>query len=62
MFWVAIFGAFLFWVLTKFGVLSATVGILTMVIKLLLIAILVGLAAVAWFWLRRKTSAPADKQ
>ncbi|MBS7780080.1 hypothetical protein [Acidovorax sp. CCYZU-2555] len=62
MFWVAIFGAFLFWVLTKFGVLSATVGILTMVIKLLLTAILVGLAAVAWFWLRKKTSAPADKQ
>jgi hypothetical protein len=48
--------------LIKLGVLSATVGILTMAIKLLLIAILVGSIAAAWFWLRKKTSGTADKQ
>ena len=42
MFWIAIFGLFFSWLLIKLGVLSATVGILTMAIKLLLIAILVG--------------------
>ena len=62
MFWIAIFGLFFSWLLIKLGVLSATVGILTMAIKLLLIAILVGSIAAAWFWLRKKTSGTADKQ
>ena len=62
MFWIAIFGLFFSWLLIKLGVLSATVGILTMAIKLLLIPILVGSIAAAWFWLRKKTSGTADKQ
>lgn len=62
MFWIAILGISFSWLLSKFGFLSATVGILTMVIKLLLIAILFGSITAAWFWLRKKTSGTADKQ
>lgn len=62
MFWIAIFGFFLVWMLTKFGVLSATVGILAMVIKLLLIVLLVGAVAAAWFWLRKKNPGATAKQ
>ena len=62
MFWIAVFGLVLSWMLTKFGVLSATVGILTLLIKLLLFAILIGSIAATWLWIRRKTSRPADKR
>lgn len=62
MFWIATLGLSFSWLLIKFGILSASVGILTMVIKLLVIAILVGSIAAAWFWPRKKTSGPADKQ
>lgn len=62
MFWIAVFGLVLTWMLTKFGVLSATVGILTMSIKFLLFAILIGSIAAAWLWIRRKTSRPDDKR
>ena len=62
MFWIAILGISFSWLLTKFGFLSATVGILTMVIKLLLIALLIGSMTAVWFWLRKKTSGAADNQ
>lgn len=61
MFWIAILGISFSWLLAKFGFLSATVGILTLVIKLLLIALLIGSVSAAWFWLRKKTSG-ADSQ
>lgn len=62
MFWIAIFGFFLVWMLTKFGVLSATVGILAMVIKMLLIVLLIGAVAAGWFWLRKKNPGATAKQ
>lgn len=62
MFWIAIFGFFLVWMLTKFGVLSATVGILAMVIKLLVIVLLIGAVAAVWFWLRKKNPGATAKQ
>lgn len=62
MFWIAIFGFFLFWMLTKFGALSATVGILAMVIKLLLIVLLIGAFAVVWSWLRKRNPGTTAKQ
>jgi hypothetical protein len=62
MFWIALLGLSLSWMLAKLGFLSATVGIMSMVIKLLLIAILVGSIAAVWFWFRRKMSSAAAKQ
>ena len=62
MFWIGFFGLTLTWLLTKLGFLSATVGILTMVIKLLIAAIVLGSIAAAWYFLRSKVTAAADKK
>ena len=62
MFWIAFIVISLSWVLTKFGALSATVGILTLVIKVLVLVILIGAVATAGFWLRKKISKPAGGQ
>lgn len=59
---IAFLGFCLSWVLIKFGTLSATVGILTLVIKMLVIVILIGSIAAAGFWLRKKISRPAGGQ
>lgn len=60
MFWIAVLGLSMSWALTKFGALSATVGILTLAIKLLLIAFIVSFIAAVFFWLRKKISQPSD--
>lgn len=62
MFWIALLGLSFSWMLIKLGFLSATVGILTTAVKLLLIAILVGSIAAVWFWYRKKISASADRR
>lgn len=55
MFWMALVFLSLSWVLTKFGVLSATVSFLTIAIKLLLVLGLLGmLVAVFFFWRRKR--------
>lgn len=61
MFWIAIFG-FVFLAVDQTRRFVRDRRHLTTAIKLLLIAILVGSIAAAWFWLRKKTSGTADKQ
>ncbi|HRK40403.1 MAG TPA: hypothetical protein PK347_18660, partial [Burkholderiaceae bacterium] len=46
MFWIAFLGLSFSWMLIKLGFLSATVGILAFVVKLLLFVIVAGLIAV----------------
>lgn len=57
MFWIAILGLAFSCMLIKLGFLSATASILSLVVKLLIFAIVTGLIASAWFWLRRRTVA-----
>lgn len=56
MFWITFLGLVFSWMLIKLGFLSATAGILTFVVKLLLFVIVAGLVAAAWFWWRKKKS------
>lgn len=62
MFWIALLGMSLSWVLIKLGFLSATVGVMSTVIKLLLIAILIGATGGTLFWCRNKISRPTDRR
>lgn len=62
MFWIALLGLSLSWLLTKLGFMSATVGILTLVIKVLLIVLVLGSITAMILWLRSKTSGSANKQ
>lgn len=62
MFWIALLGLSLSWMLAKLGFLSATVGILTLVVKVLLTVLVLGSIAAMILWLRRKSSDPTDKQ
>lgn len=62
MFWIALLGLSLSWFLIKLGFLSAKVGILTLVIKVLLIVFVIGSIVAMILWLSKKTSVPADKQ
>lgn len=62
MFWIALLGLSFSWMLIKLGSLSATVGILAIVAKMLLIAILVGSLAAVWVWFRGKNPGSADKR
>ena len=62
MFWIALLGLTLSWLLTKLGFLSATVGVLTLVIKAMLIVLFIGVIATMILWVRRRTSGRAEKQ
>ena len=48
MFWIALLGLALAWMMIKLGFLSATASVLMFVVKLLLLVILGGLIAAAW--------------
>jgi hypothetical protein len=52
--WITLLSLTLSFMLIKLGALSATASILAFVVKLLLFAILTGLIAAAWLWLRKK--------
>ena len=62
MFWIALLGLTLSWLLTKLGFLSATVGVLTLLIKAMLIVLFIGVIATMILWFRRRTSGRAEKQ
>ena len=55
MFWIALLGLTLSWLLTKLGFLSATVGVLTLALKVLLIVLVIGAITTTMLWFRRKT-------
>jgi len=55
MFWIAALGATLSWMLIKLGVMSATVGFLSLALKLLLVLV-VG-AVLVWSWTRLRSKA-----
>jgi hypothetical protein len=61
MFWIALLGLTLSWLLTKLGFLSATVGVLTLVIKFMVIVLLIGALTAVILWLRKKTSSHVKK-
>ena len=62
MFWIALLGMSLSWFLVKLGFLSAKVGILTLVIKVLLIILVIGSVIAMILWLGKKTSISENKQ
>jgi hypothetical protein len=62
MFWIALLGLTLSWLLIKMGFLSATVGVLTLVIKAMLIVLLIGVIMTMILCFRRRTSGRAEKQ
>lgn len=56
MFWIALLGLTLSWLLTKLGFLSATVAVLTLApSKVLLIVLVIGVITAMVLWFRRKT-------
>ncbi len=55
MFWIALLGLTLSWLLTKLGFLSATVAVLTLALKVLLIVLVIGVITAMVLWFRRKT-------
>lgn len=55
MFWIALLGLTLSWLLTKLGFLSATVAVLTLALKVLLIVLVIGAITTTMLWFRRKT-------
>ena len=56
MFWIAFLGLAFSSMLIKLGFLSATVGILSFVVKLLVLALFAGLVAGAWLWFSKQTA------
>lgn len=54
MFWIAILGLALSWMMIQLGILSATASLLMLVVKLLLFVILAGLIVTAWSRFRSK--------
>lgn len=62
MFWIALLGLSLSWFLVKLGFLSAKVGLLTALVKVLLIVFFIGSIVALILWLCIKTSDPVDKQ
>ena len=60
MFWIALLGLTLSWLLTKLGFLSATVAVLTLALKVLLIVLVIGVITAMVLWFRRKTLGNAD--
>ncbi|MGV0960493.1 MAG: hypothetical protein ACOYB1_11720 [Limnohabitans sp.] len=61
MFWIAILGLALSWMMIKLGFLSATASILAFVVKLLLFVILAGVIAVVWSKLRSKATGTSNQ-
>lgn len=61
MFWIAFLVMAFSWVLTKFGFLSATVGILSFAVKLLLVVIFVGTVAAFICFNAKKTQSDINK-
>jgi hypothetical protein len=55
MFWIAVLGLALSWMLVKLGVMSATAGFLTIALKLALALMIIGGLIGAWAWFRRKS-------
>ena len=55
MFWIALLRLTLSWLLTKLGFLSATVAVLTLALKVLLIVLVIGVITAMVLWFRRKT-------
>lgn len=54
MFWIAVLGGALSWMLVKLGAMSATVGFLGLALKLLLLLLIVSVIAGTWARARRK--------
>lgn len=54
MFWIAILGFGLSWVLVKLGFLTATTSFMALVIKLLVLVIIAGVAAYLWTKFRKR--------
>jgi uncharacterized membrane protein len=61
MFWITFLVMAFSWMLTKLGFLSATVGILSFAVKLLLIAIFVGTVAAVFCSTAKKNQSDINK-
>ena len=61
MFWIALLGLAFSWMFIKLGFLSATVGILIFIVKILLFAIGAGLVASILFRLRKKSTSTSTQ-